>query len=96
MPRRQFSMRTLLWLTVVVAAFFGGSAWQQRRDRPSIQGFGSTDGTHVERLTMPDGTTCFRIVRMPTGKLTFSGDHGESITVDPPPAQPSQLPESAP
>ncbi len=30
MPRPQFSIRTLLWLTLVVAAFLGGMAAQRR------------------------------------------------------------------
>ena len=32
MPRPQFSIRTLLWLTLVVAAFLGGMAWQKHRE----------------------------------------------------------------
>ncbi len=31
MPRPQFGIRTLLWLTMVVAAFLGGAAWQNAR-----------------------------------------------------------------
>ena len=31
MPRPQFSLKTLLWSMVVVAAFFGGAAWQRRQ-----------------------------------------------------------------
>lgn len=30
MPRAQFSIRTLLWLTLVVAAFLGGIAYGKR------------------------------------------------------------------
>jgi hypothetical protein len=30
MPRPQFSIRTLLWLTLVVAAFLGGMVVEQR------------------------------------------------------------------
>ena len=30
MPRPQFSIRTLLWLTLLVAAFFGGMGAQQK------------------------------------------------------------------
>jgi hypothetical protein len=33
MPRPQFSIRTLLWLTLVVAAFLGGMAFQKERQR---------------------------------------------------------------
>lgn len=31
MPRPQFTLKTLLWLMVVVASFCGGAAWQRRR-----------------------------------------------------------------
>ena len=31
MRRPQFTLRTLLWLMAVVAAFCGGAAWQKRR-----------------------------------------------------------------
>jgi hypothetical protein len=31
MRRPQFSLKTLLWLMVVVAAFFAGAAWSERR-----------------------------------------------------------------
>jgi hypothetical protein len=34
MRRSQFSLKTLLWLMAVVAAFFGGMAWQKRLDAP--------------------------------------------------------------
>lgn len=30
MSRTQFSLRSLLWLTALVAAFFGGAAWQRQ------------------------------------------------------------------
>ena len=30
MPRAQFSLKTLLWVMVVVAAFFGGAKWGRR------------------------------------------------------------------
>lgn len=30
MPRSQFTLKSLLWLMVVVAAFFGGSSWKHR------------------------------------------------------------------
>ncbi len=33
MPRPQFSIRTLLWLTLVVAAFLGGIAYGKRLAR---------------------------------------------------------------
>jgi hypothetical protein len=31
MPRPQFSLKTLLWLMAVVAAFLAGAAWSERR-----------------------------------------------------------------
>lgn len=33
MPRPQFSIRTLLWLTLVVAAFLGGIGFERERRR---------------------------------------------------------------
>ena len=33
MPRPQFSIRTLLWLTLVVAAFLGGIGVERERQR---------------------------------------------------------------
>jgi hypothetical protein len=30
-PRFQFRLSTLLWITAVVAGFFGGAAWQRQR-----------------------------------------------------------------
>jgi len=33
MPRPQFSIRTLLWLTLAVACFFGGMAFEKERVR---------------------------------------------------------------
>jgi hypothetical protein len=34
MNRPQFSLKSLLWLMAVVAAFFGGAAWQHRSETP--------------------------------------------------------------
>lgn len=33
MPRPQFSIRTLLWLTLVVVAFLGGMLFERERQR---------------------------------------------------------------
>jgi hypothetical protein len=33
MRRPQFSLKTLLWLMAVVAAFCAGAVWQRERDR---------------------------------------------------------------
>ena len=37
MPRRQFSIRTLLWLTLVVAAFLAGMLFERRRPKSPIE-----------------------------------------------------------
>jgi hypothetical protein len=38
MPRPQFSIRTLLWLTLVVAAFLGGMLFERKRlDREELE-----------------------------------------------------------
>jgi hypothetical protein len=31
MPRPQCSLKTILWLMLVIAAFFAGARWQQQR-----------------------------------------------------------------
>jgi hypothetical protein len=36
MPRPQFSIRTLLWLTLVVAAFLGGIGLERERQRREV------------------------------------------------------------
>lgn len=36
MPRPRFTLKTLLWLMLVVAAFFGGASWQHRLLRQRI------------------------------------------------------------
>lgn len=41
MPHPQFSIRTLLWLTLVVAAFLGGmklGAWREANQDPFMDG----------------------------------------------------------
>lgn len=57
MPRPQFGIRTLLWLTLVVAAFFGGMAVQRRLDLPTV----TVERVYpligpATRVTLPDGT----------------------------------------
>lgn len=42
MTRPQFSLKTLLWLMVVVAAFLGGARWQRDRDQRALQVFLTT------------------------------------------------------
>jgi hypothetical protein len=36
MRRPQFSLKSLLWLMVVIVAFLGGAAWQRQRDRKTM------------------------------------------------------------
>lgn len=64
MPRPQFSIRTLLWLTLVMAAFLGGMVAQQqivRLKKPASSGpivlplVGP-----CERIVLPDGTVQLR------------------------------------
>jgi hypothetical protein len=57
MRRHQFSLKTLLWLMAVVAAFFGGMALQKERDEPLERGrFGSAKAP-VEYMILRDGKT---------------------------------------
>lgn len=66
MLRPQFSIQTLLWLTLAVAAFVGGMTLQSHLDQPSItrvRGFGV--GHDVETLTTPDGKRWVRIYWAP-------------------------------
>ena len=53
MPRPQFSIRTLLWLTLVVAAFLGGMAVQKRLDAPLS--LWSLPATNYEYMDTGDG-----------------------------------------
>jgi hypothetical protein len=59
MPRPQFTLKTLLWLMAVVAAFCAGAAWQRHLDKPVWWGrhlFGSMSQTVlIEEMVMPDG-----------------------------------------
>jgi hypothetical protein len=32
MPRPQFTLKTMLWLTALVAAFFAGAIWEHQRE----------------------------------------------------------------
>jgi hypothetical protein len=36
MPRPQFSLKTLLWLMALVAAFFAGAEWRRQRMEADI------------------------------------------------------------
>ena len=59
MRRPQFSIRTLLWLTLVAAAFFGGAAWQRQMDGPYaiLERLQHTP----EEMTLRDGTIWIRV-----------------------------------
>ena len=37
MPRPQFSIRTLFWLTLIVAAFLGGMLFERERQRRLVK-----------------------------------------------------------
>lgn len=66
MPRPQFSLKTLLWLTLVVAAFLGGMALQGRLDRPrSLEVWSGVD-EEIEEMVDRDGIKWWRTVE-PTG-----------------------------
>ena len=52
MRRPQFTLKSLLWLMAVVAAFFGGAEWARHRYQPVIE-----DHTWGHTLTTPDGST---------------------------------------
>jgi hypothetical protein len=60
MRRPQFSIRTLLVATLVVAVFFGGMAVQRQLDKPASRyttGFVDESSTrYVETMVMKDGT----------------------------------------
>lgn len=70
MSRPQFSLKTLLWLMVVVAAFLGGAAWQKRRMTGEVKSIGwqHTEGeeTGIEQITYAGGLQTFKRKRMPT------------------------------
>jgi hypothetical protein len=79
MPRPQFTLRALLMAMLVVAAFFGGMAWQKRLDKPDsvlmrvrVSGGPLPEG-RGETIVLGDGTTWYQ---MPS-------DDGVSVTFDP-------------
>ena len=53
MPRPQFTIRTLLWLTLVVAAFLGGIAYGKRLERQAYAGWFASE---VEKITPTHGS----------------------------------------
>jgi putative exporter of polyketide antibiotics len=53
MPRPQFSIRTLFWLMLVVAAFFGGVAFALARAKQDLEAkvnYYEQDRTHREKV----------------------------------------------
>ena len=86
--RHHLKLKSLLWLMAVAAAFLVGSEWNRRFQRPVIVKGPRVGGgaASLDTLTMPDGTTWFRVFLdgTPHERLTFRGDHGEIITVTPP------------
>lgn len=50
----------ILWLTLVVAAFFAGAAWEHQRERPASRRFVLTPSGVGEKMTMPNGDEGFR------------------------------------
>lgn len=93
MPRPQFSLRTMLWLTAVVAAFFGGAAWHQHFSEPAFtihrgrSGLGTLGSrSRLDYLLLPDGTEWFRVVYAGApGTHSFHGPNGEIISIKPSP-----------
>lgn len=60
MPRPQFTLRALLVLILVVAAFFGGMAVQRHLEAPlSRERLERPEGS-LEIVTKRDGTTWFK------------------------------------
>ena len=66
--RLQFSLTTMLWLTSLAGAFFGGMVLQRKLDRPNITRSGDpplsrlANGSYSEILQLPDGTEWSRWV----------------------------------
>jgi hypothetical protein len=88
MPRHQLSLKSLLSLLAIAAAFFLGAEWNRRSQQPVIvKGPRVGGGTaSLDTLKLPDGTTWFRVVYNGPlhGRLTVPGNHGETITITPP------------
>ena len=88
MPRPQFTLKTILWLMLVVAAFFGGAEWHKRLGKPAFTVFrGFSMGTlgsnsRIDRLVQSDGTQWIRIVYTGTPPThEWRGDNGEIVSV---------------
>ena len=65
-PCPQFSTRTLLRLTLVVAAFYGGMAVQRQIDKPlDVHSFFDPEGGEHQVMEMRDGTERYRTIHGP-------------------------------
>lgn len=64
MPRPQFSLKTLLWLTITVGAVFGGMAIQRQLDKPAIRrtrmSVMDDEAEWLETMVTRDGTEWHR------------------------------------
>ncbi|HEV3339265.1 MAG TPA: hypothetical protein VG125_02875 [Pirellulales bacterium] len=60
MRRPQFSLKTMLWLMVVMAAFVGGMAMQRQLDKPVDRTRFCAYG-EFESMTLRDGSTWWRL-----------------------------------
>ena len=89
MPRPQFRLSTLLWLTAVVAGWFGGAEWGWRRNEPAIYRQvtigDATDFLAVDVMVQPDGSKWYRPIsegesrQMP---ISFLDSQGVRISVE--------------
>jgi hypothetical protein len=66
MSRPQFSLKTLLWLMAVVAAFLGGAIVQWKLDEPRRDWDVSRAGATIQTIYLRDGTRWHRTVRPET------------------------------
>jgi hypothetical protein len=89
-PRFQFRLSTLLWITLAVACWFGGTEWGWRRNEPttfrSMTMGDDPDYLAVDVLVRRDGTRWFRAVveGQPIGVMTFANDQGAEIAIQVP------------
>jgi hypothetical protein len=63
MPRPQFSLKTLLWLMLVVAAFLGGMVLQRKLDEPVYISKPTKQSLRLivpEVIELRDGTRWYR------------------------------------
>lgn len=93
MHRPQFSLKAMLWLTAVVAAFFGGAAWHEHFSEPAftihrgVAGLGTLGSrSRLDHLLLPDGSEWLRVVYTGTrGTHSCHGPNGEIISIKPSP-----------